>query len=104
MGGGYCSQDQLGRFILNLPSGKTANETSFWSARVELTAGKPTLTPSSIPASSGLWANPNGTLPNVTKSEYDSPWRRRGEEHEEVYIYEQPIHYPVHKTGYYCVG
>ncbi|ETW87041.1 hypothetical protein HETIRDRAFT_468833 [Heterobasidion irregulare TC 32-1] len=31
--GGFCSQSQLGRFILDLPEGRSINDTSFWSAR-----------------------------------------------------------------------
>lgn len=31
---GYCDSSNLGRFIIDLPEGKTLNETSFWTARV----------------------------------------------------------------------
>ena len=32
--GGFCSYDELGSFIVNLPSGKSLNDTSIWSKRV----------------------------------------------------------------------
>ncbi|EAU92776.2 hypothetical protein CC1G_01821 [Coprinopsis cinerea okayama7 len=114
--GGYCNESQLGRFILNLPTGKSINDTSFWSARVQLPASQSSLKPSSI-SESGFWNNPpNGSFPTPPASEWDSPWKRRnagdhilsltrrGEEHEGLYAYSEPIHYPVRKTGYYCVA
>ncbi|KAL1760917.1 lung seven transmembrane receptor-domain-containing protein [Schizophyllum commune] len=32
---GFCTTDQLGRFIIDLPEGKNISDTSFWSARSE---------------------------------------------------------------------
>ncbi|KAF8203093.1 protein PTM1, partial [Pholiota molesta] len=103
---GYCTTDQLGRFILNLPAGKSLNTTSFWSARVELPANRTTAS-----SSSGFWDNPEGnpTPPNNTDA---SPWRRDANAHPPltevpsngVLVYNQPIHYPVAKTGFYCVA
>ncbi|KAF9480061.1 hypothetical protein BDN70DRAFT_878100 [Pholiota conissans] len=97
---GYCTNDQLGRFILNLPAGTALNTTSFWSARLELPANK-TL--------SGFWDNPEGN-PTPPKSNDTSPWRR--DDHPPLtevpsnglLVYSQPIHYPVSKTGFYCVA
>ncbi|KAF8913100.1 protein PTM1 [Gymnopilus junonius] len=106
---GYCTRDQLGRFILDLPAGKSLNETSFWSARVELPES-PTDS-----RTSGLWDNPAGN-PTPPSSNYTSPWRHRSVE--DVHLskrqvtpipanqfleYSAPIHYPVTKTGFYCV-
>ena len=84
------------------------NETSFWSARVELTGN--------TTASSSIWDNPSGN-PRVPSSPYNSPGRRREVEtsnyfqrqatianSSQIITYTTPIHYPVEKTGFYCVG
>lgn len=107
---GYCTLDQQGRFILDLPSGKSVNTTSFWSARVELPAKKTTLR---SPSPAGLWNNPAGN-PTPPSSSNTSPWRRRSDVHtmepvtevdsSGVLEYSQAIHYPVTKAGFYCVG
>ena len=78
---GYCGQDQLGQFILDLPKGKNVSETTFWSARVELSPG----------AGIRDLAPPRRWPPTVV-----------GPDH--ILKYTAPIHYPVHKTGFYCVG
>ncbi|KAG5654686.1 hypothetical protein H0H81_007442 [Sphagnurus paluster] len=52
---GTCTREQLGEFILDLPSGKLVNETSFWSARLELPSNRTSNT-----ASNGFWNNPAG--------------------------------------------
>ncbi|KAG8921000.1 hypothetical protein FRC02_000489 [Tulasnella sp. 418] len=75
----------------------------------------------------GFWNDPNGNpTPEPDKwKPYSSPWRRsriaagyrepvrRDHDHDEntkipdlgeVLIYDQPIHYEVKKTGYYCIG
>ncbi|KAF8167666.1 lung seven transmembrane receptor-domain-containing protein [Crassisporium funariophilum] len=110
--GGYCTRDQLGRFILDLPAGKTINDTSFWSARIELPANR-TASPTSALSASGLWDNPEGN-PTPPASPYDSPWRRllvgtsdqlkRQTNNSQIISYSEPIHYPVTKTGFYCVA
>ena len=114
---GYCKPDQLGRFILTLPDGKKITDSSIWSARVELPDHKAAREPTTV-SSNGFWNNPpNGSFPTPPASQYDTPWKRgrvsmhrvsshhtRGEEHTGVFTYEKPIHYPVPKTGYYCVG
>ncbi|KAF8078867.1 lung seven transmembrane receptor-domain-containing protein [Lyophyllum atratum] len=112
---GTCTREQLGRFILDLPSGKLVNETSFWSARVELPANKSSRNDAST---TGLWDNPDGN-PTPPPSNYTSPWRRRsvssysssvssrqmtGSVSNGLYAYSEPIIYPVRKTGYYCVA
>ncbi|CCM04443.1 uncharacterized protein FIBRA_06623 [Fibroporia radiculosa] len=114
--GGYCENSQLGRFIVDLPTGKSLNETSFWSARVNfpqnVTASS--LFPSSDAAStSGFWNNPEGN-PTPPGSNYTSSWRRNAEVHSKrqglnpspsgILTYHQPIQYKVRKTGYYCVA
>jgi hypothetical protein len=110
---GFCTQDQLGRFILDLPEGKSINDTSFWSARLQLPA-------SNGSSSEGFWNNPAGN-PTPPPSKYTSPWRHRdigtlpprlpsvprqttNSGPSGLYQYTEPIQYPVRKTGYYCVG
>ncbi|KAG6876836.1 hypothetical protein C0992_011599 [Termitomyces sp. T32_za158] len=110
---GMCTRDQLGRFILDLPSGKQINQTSFWSARVQLPADKK-LTQDTNVTRSAFWNNPAGN-PTPPASNYTSPWRRRDlsseylpvhqrqTEFTDVYPYTEPIHYIVRKTGYYSI-
>jgi len=111
---GYCKHEQLGHFILDLPEGKSVNETSFWSALVELPANQSSLIPTKALETSGLWNNPKGN-PTPPPSKYDSPWRRALEtmlasrqattvDSTGVVVYKEPIHYPVKKTGFYCVA
>ncbi|KAG6817753.1 hypothetical protein H0H87_004544 [Tephrocybe sp. NHM501043] len=111
---GTCTRDQLGRFILDLPSGKQVNQTSFWSARVELPANKASTNATNI-SNGEFWNNPTGN-PTPATNDYTSPWRRRKAtsysfpvtqrrvEFSGLYSYSEPIQYPVRKTGYYCVG
>jgi hypothetical protein len=111
---GFCTQDQLGRFILDLPEGKSVNDTSFWSARLQLPASNATS------SSEGFWNNPAGN-PTPPPSKYTSPWRHRDRgalsprlssvprqstdfSPSGLHLYTEPIQYPVRKTGYYCVG
>ncbi|TFK30882.1 hypothetical protein FA15DRAFT_662945 [Coprinopsis marcescibilis] len=108
--GGYCTSSQLGRFILDMPAGKSINDTSVWSARVKLPGGSPSQVPTAVDAK-GFWDNPpNGSFPTPPASEYDSPWKRQTpspqqeHDHEGVYTYTTPIYYPVSQTGYYCVA
>lgn len=90
------------------------NETSFWSARLQLPANR-TSTGTSLSAS-GFWDNPDGN-PTPPPSNYTSPWRRAAAPQIShtytarqdsgpgvLYTYTEPIQYPVRKTGYYCVG
>ncbi|KAJ7705976.1 lung seven transmembrane receptor-domain-containing protein [Mycena rosella] len=65
---------KMGKFIIDLPTGKYLNTTSFWTARVELPA--------------------NQTAPAINLN--PSP--------EGLYPYSGPIQYRVRKTGYYCVA
>ncbi|KAG6866041.1 hypothetical protein C0991_009138 [Blastosporella zonata] len=97
---GTCTRDQLGRFILDLPSGKEVNQTSFWSARVELPADKASTNDTNA-SNAEFWNNPAGN-PNPPASNHTSPWRRQ--ELSGLYSYTEPIQYAVRKTGYYCVG
>ncbi|KAH9937302.1 protein PTM1 [Fomitopsis serialis] len=83
--GGLCENSQLGRFILDLPTGK-----------VSFQGGS-----SSLPASSDA-------------SNYTTPWRRDIQLLDErdalnpspsgILLYQQPIQYQVRKIGYYCVA
>lgn len=116
--GGYCTNSQLGRFIVDLPESKSLNETSFWSARVSFprngTASR--MSESSDAASTGFWDNPEGN-PTPPKGNYTSPWRRGvasgvhlrrddalNPSPSGILSYTQPIQYKVRKTGYYCVA
>lgn len=111
--GGFCTIEQLGRFILDLPQDKPINATSFWSARVELPSNQ-----SSSSRQSDFWDNPDGN-PTPPSSKSDTPWRRHVLSRQDLTIssrqtknpspggifqYSEPIHYVVSKTGYYCVG
>ncbi|CAL1694966.1 unnamed protein product [Somion occarium] len=123
--GGFCDTSQLGRFILDLPSEKSINDTSFWSARVAFsdndnsTSNAVELEPSDE-SSSGLWNNPAGNPhPPDENDEFTSPWKPRGFTIEHyarqdsqplnpspsgILIYREPIQYNVRKTGYYCIA
>ncbi|KAJ2914289.1 hypothetical protein MD484_g6138, partial [Candolleomyces efflorescens] len=110
---GYCTSDQLGRFILDLPSGKTVNSTSFWSERVQMPANKTTIPPTSVSVGE-FWNNPSGN-PTPPASVHASPWRRdrrasssvsltTRQAEQALYEYNGPIHYPVANDGFYCVA
>ncbi|KAI0361441.1 hypothetical protein OH77DRAFT_1417699, partial [Trametes cingulata] len=115
MNGGLCDSSQLGRFIIDLPTGMSINDTSFWSARVGFSAGGNTPSDGSSEVSvSGFWNNPAGnpTLPDED-SNYTSPWRRDhalearqalNPSPSGILWYKDPIQYTVRKTGYYCVA
>jgi len=124
---GYCSSEDLGKFILDLPSSKSINETSFWSSRVRLpqtaeesdntpedASTTTTATPEGKDESNGFWNNPDGPTPTPPTSEFDTPWRRVASSIAErenpnpspgdILAYQEPIQYLVRQTGYYCVG
>ncbi|KAH9835933.1 lung seven transmembrane receptor-domain-containing protein [Rhodofomes roseus] len=113
--GGFCDNSQLGRFILDLPSGKSTNDTSFWSARVSFPRqGESSSLPASSDASSsGFWNDPAGN-PTPPADNYTTPWRRDvtmldrqaalNPSPSGILLYQQPIQYNVRKTGYYCVA
>ncbi|KAF5388543.1 hypothetical protein D9757_004631 [Collybiopsis confluens] len=113
--GGFCNRQELGRFILELPSGKNINDTSFWSARVELPANKTSSAEreSTLPGPSSLW-DPygNNSLPSSQSDNGPTAWRRDvsiqsrdtlNPSPDGIYVYSQPIQYLVRNTGYYCV-
>ena len=111
---GFCERSQLGHFILSIPAPLSINDTSFWEARVHLPGNNTSERQSSL-SSNGFWDNPAGN-PTPPPSPYNSPWRRRSTANKlpvrqatelnpnHLLVYNQPIHYPVRKTGYYCVG
>ncbi|KAJ7619220.1 lung seven transmembrane receptor-domain-containing protein [Mycena polygramma] len=114
MAGGFCTQAELGQFIIDLPLGKSLNSTSFWTARVELPANQTTQTGAAGGAGgSSFWDNPEGN-PTPPDNNYTSPFKRdftpRGVQDNlnpspnGLYSYSEPIHYLVRKTGYYCVA
>lgn len=77
MTSGYCSREELGEFIIDLPGQLSINSTSIWSHRVIFPNQ---LSPVSSKSESsvegdGFWDNPAGN-PTPTDSEYASPWRR----------------------------
>jgi Lung seven transmembrane receptor len=83
---GLCSHEELGSFIVDLPSGKSINDTSIWSKRV-IFSGHPStnvdlhdapskvVTKAYAPANGGFWDNPDGN-PTPTDTDFASPWKR----------------------------
>ncbi|THH02573.1 hypothetical protein EW026_g325 [Hermanssonia centrifuga] len=120
--GGFCDSFQLGHFILDLPQGKSVNETSFWSARVGFSSSGQAPSDGSEVTTSGFWDNPEGnpTPPPDENSDYTTPWLRSGiavstelnlkrQDDDNasptgILWYKDPIQYLVRKTGYYCVA
>ena len=78
----------MGQFIFDLPQGKSWNETSFWSARVELTGNKTD-------------GNFHRREPGISKN---LQRQATAANFSQIITYTKPIHYPVAKTGFYCVG
>ncbi|KAK7064065.1 integral membrane protein [Favolaschia claudopus] len=110
MAGGFCTQAEMGKFIIDLPMGKYLNSTSFWTARVELPANRTEPSGAVGAVSNGFWNNPAGN-PTPPASNWSSPFRRelspRADHNpspDGLYSYSQPIQYFVRKTGYYCVA
>ena len=81
--GGFCDASGLGRFILDLPNGKSIENTTFWSARVAFPE-------SNRGSSRELQTRQGGANPNPSPAG--------------LLVYHEPIQYLVRKTGYYCVG
>ena len=84
--GGSCSYDDLGSFIISLPSGKSLNDTSIWSKRVILSGQPSTIvdlhdTSSKVAANGGSAAHggsgidPNGN-PMPPFEDPASSWKR----------------------------
>ncbi|KAJ7170074.1 lung seven transmembrane receptor-domain-containing protein [Mycena filopes] len=116
MSGGYCTQAEMGKFILDLPTGKYLNTTSFWTARVELPANRTSSRSGAdgdLGSSGSFWNNPEGN-PTPPPGNNSSPWRRSMNSRaatvnlnpspDGLYSYSEPIKYLVRKTGYYCVA
>ncbi|KAF7339301.1 Integral membrane protein [Mycena sanguinolenta] len=112
LAGGFCTQAEMGKFIIDLPIGKYLNSTSFWTARVELPANQTERSDASVASSDGsFWNNPDGN-PTPPADNHTTPWRRslspRADDlnpsPDGLYSYSQPIQYFVRKTGYYCVA
>lgn len=103
---GLCTRDQLGRFIFDLPEGKSINDTSFWSARLRLPASNDSL------SANGPWNNTAGNPAPQRRRRIDTPStilslilrQSNDSSPSELYRYTAPVQYPVRKTGYYCVG
>ncbi|KAF8313838.1 hypothetical protein DL93DRAFT_2097560 [Clavulina sp. PMI_390] len=97
-----CGQSELGKFIVDLPSGVSINDTSIWSGSVGFQNSS---LPASTDASSGFWNPPGGTpsLPSEATDNGPTNWRRQLDPPTVSYTNE-PIHYLVPKKGYYCVG
>lgn len=104
MRAGLCQLDDLGKFIVVLPDGKSINDTSIWSASVGLGNDTAPETGTSD-ASSGFWNPPGGTpdLPSEATDDGPTNWRRQNVAPTFTYN-KEPIHYRVTKKGYYCVG
>lgn len=108
--GGFCNSSDLGRFILDLPDGKSVENTTFWSARVAFPGSEGS---SGNTTSEGFWNNPAGN-PTPPPSDHASPFRRGLQTRQSdlnpntspsgILVYDEPIQYLVRKTGYYCVA
>ncbi|KAF7307076.1 Integral membrane protein [Mycena indigotica] len=100
---GFCTQEEMGRFIIDLPKGTLLNSTSFWNARVELPANR-TDSSRSEPTSNGFWNNPAGN-PTPPPGGHPTAWKRDlNPSPPGILKYNSTIHYLVRKTGYYCVA
>ena len=129
--GGYCSYADLGSFIIDLPSGKSLNETSIWSKRVIFGSAQPStnvdFTPSKIAAKGGSRAKSgSGDSPGGSWKRTPTPIAQENEDDagDEMFHtladatstpasssssnntlnYAEPVIYPVPTTGYYCVA
>lgn len=108
-----CDTSQLGRFIIDLPSGKALNSTSFYTARVGFgsESNKPSNSSTIAGSGNGFWDNPDGN-PDIPDEDLAnaSPWKRDDHTHDtnespsDILWYKEPIQYHVSKTGYYCVA
>lgn len=107
--GGFCDSSGLGRFILDLPTGKSIEDTTFWSARVAF----PESERGSSNATGRRWINIGGS-PTFPQNERTSAFRRDLQTRQAganpnpsppgLLEYHEPIQYLVRKTGYYCVA
>ncbi|KAF8506739.1 lung seven transmembrane receptor-domain-containing protein [Russula emetica] len=86
--GGFCDTSGLGRFILDLPTGKSIENTTFWSARVAFPGNE--RGSSNATGQGDLQTRQAGANPNTSPSG--------------LLVYHEPIQYLVRKTGYYCVA
>jgi len=96
---GFCSQEELGSFIFDLPSGKSLNDTSIWTKRV-IFSGHPSSivdlhdTPSratakgASPAKGGSGDNSNGNPP-TTDTDLTSPWKRTPAQNHEGTLFDE---------------
>jgi hypothetical protein len=87
--GGYCNSSDSGKFILDLPSGVTINQTSFWSASVSL---------------STLTGSTSNTSRRSVSTRDETDGDALNPSPPALLHYSQPINYKVRKTGYYCIG
>ncbi|KDQ19742.1 hypothetical protein BOTBODRAFT_101250 [Botryobasidium botryosum FD-172 SS1] len=111
--GNFCTTSQLGQFIFDLPPGKTLNDTSIWSSSVAFSDLAANAT---APSDGSFWNNPAGNPhpPPSADDKYTTPWRHRrspiigthavvSRQAAPPLWYQQPIHYPVRRKGYYCI-
>jgi hypothetical protein len=108
--GGFCDASGLGRFILDLPIGKSIENTTFWSARVAFPGSE---RGSGNATGQERWIN-LGRNPTSPQNERTSAFRRDLQTRQAganpnpsppgLLVYHEPIQYLVRKTGYYCVG
>lgn len=112
---GFCRAADLGHFILDLPQGKTQDQTSIWSASIafhppksksmrerdaqpqaqaQSSAAASTTTAAATPAQTQA---PDPAAPQQTQI-------MAGGDAGRTMYYAGPIEYAVRKTGYYCVG
>lgn len=93
----YCSHDELGGFIFDLPPENSMNETSFWTARIAFR--------SSLNNGDTLSTRMNDNdflkeIPFSSANVHD----RYNPSPSDVLTCEQPVCHKARKSGYYCVG
>ncbi|KAF9513850.1 hypothetical protein BS47DRAFT_1382191 [Hydnum rufescens UP504] len=99
-----CDISMLGKFIVELPGGKTLNETSIWSDSIGFQVNSTIGSTSSRPGDGPAGGNPNGPINSTTNLALSPSYPRQSLPSDPGVIYNGPIHYVVPKKGYYCVG
>ena|ERR1700722_10292297 len=105
MSGGFCTFADLGKFIFDIPDGKTISDTSFWSARVTFQTTKARC----VIAWSDFWDISERRMSNPSSRRTPAVGSRQSSDPlnpspPNILQYSTPIQYKVRKTGYYCVG
>ncbi|KAF8274128.1 protein PTM1 [Lactarius quietus] len=108
--GGFCDSSDLGHFILDLPDGKSIENTTFWSARVAFPGSEGSSGNTTDEDLGGDSTGTPTTLPNEDASAFRRDLQTRQTDLNPnpspsgLLVYNEPIQYLVRKTGYYCVA